>query len=93
MTLFQQVHELKRKYKRELLLEQLRLYRVSHKQVQILVGVVEQVKTNKKLYRKGGLKCTPGELWAKYFFSDLLNNKILSISGLHFRLIFCMVEL
>ena len=42
------------------------------------------------IWERGGLKCTPGELWAKYFFSDLLKKKILSKSGLHFRLIFCI---
>ena len=41
----------------------------------------------------GGLKCTPEELWAKHFFSDLLKKKILSKSGLHFRANYCMAEL
>ena len=40
----------------------------------------------------GGPKCTPGELWAKYFCSDLLKKKIFSKSGLHFRLIICKAE-
>jgi len=47
----------------------------------------------KIIWEGGGLKCTPGELWAKYFFSELLKKKILSKSGLHFRAKCCMAEL
>ena len=36
-----------------------------------------------KIIWEGGLKCNPGETWAKNFFSHLLHLKNSSKSGLH----------
>ena len=46
------------------------LYRVSLNGLIIFQRVIEGPQTNKKLYERGGLKCNPGEIWAKYWFLD-----------------------
>ena len=47
----------------------------------------------KNCMRDGGLKCNPGEIWAKNFFSHLLHLKNSSKSGLHLIAHFYMAKL
>jgi len=53
----------------------------------------ESLLRTKNCMRGGGLKCNPGEILAKHFFSHLLHLKNSSKSGLHLTAHFYMAKL